>query len=238
VARCYVLRRREGIPQTAALGTVLLERVMDGLTMLAFMAATLPFLTFTTELYSVMGGAGALFIAVLGGLVLVAVRPGLALRLLDLALRPVPAGPAARVRALVASFLSGLGSLGGLNATLRVFALSCAAWLLEAGMYYTLMYAFPLAQWRSAALAVLTTAVANFGALIPSSPGYVGVFEAAGMLALVPFGLPQEMALAYILVVHAALVVPITLLGFYYVWREGISLSRLANAPAVEAAAS
>jgi glycosyltransferase 2 family protein len=225
VARCYVLRRREGIAQSAALGTVLLERVMDGLTMLTFMAATLPFLTFTAELYGVMAFAAVLFIAVLGGLVLLAVRPALALRLLDLVLRPFPAGIAGRARELATSFLSGLGSLGGADAALRVFALSCAAWLLEAGMYYALMYAFPLVP--SVALAVLTTAVANFGALIPSSPGYVGVFEAAGMLALAPFGVPQETALAYILVVHAALVVPVTLLGFYYTWREGVALNRL-----------
>ncbi|MGH2367529.1 MAG: lysylphosphatidylglycerol synthase transmembrane domain-containing protein, partial [Chloroflexota bacterium] len=51
IARCYVLRRREGIPQSAALGTVLLERVMDGITMLAFMAGTLPLLPFSVPLY-------------------------------------------------------------------------------------------------------------------------------------------------------------------------------------------
>ena len=119
------------------------------------------------------------------------------------------------------SFLSGVGSLGG-PAAFRILLLSCAAWLLEAGMYYVLMFSFPITP--SAALAALTTAVANLGTLIPSSPGYVGVFDFIGKSVLAQFGVPEEAALAYVLVVHAALVVPVTLLGFYYTWRLGVSL--------------
>ncbi len=227
VARCFVLRRREGVPQTAALGTVLVERVMDGLTMLAFMGATLPLLPFSAALYRLMGGAGALFLVVTLALVAFTLRPALALRTLDVVSRPVPAGLAQRLRGFAESFLSGMGALGGTGPALRVFGLSCAAWLLEAGMYFTLMFAFPLAP--SAPLAVLTTAVANLGTLVPSSPGYVGVFDFIGRSVLAQFGVPDEAALAYVLVVHAALVLPITLLGFVYIWREGLSLRQVAK---------
>lgn len=228
VARCFVLNRRERIPQTTALATVFLERVMDGLTMLAFMALTLPLLPYAAALYQLMAGAGVVFAGVTVALVLLAVRPQFALRVLDAVLSPFPKGIGDRVRGLTESFMSGLASLGGLGATLRVFALSCAAWLCEAGMYYTLMYAFPLTP--SAPLAILTTAVANLGTLIPSSPGYVGVFDFIGRSVLAQFGVPEEVALAYVLVVHAALIVPVTLLGFYYAAREGLSVNKLARA--------
>lgn len=226
VARCYVLRRREGVPQSAALGTVLVERVMDGLTMLVFMGVALPLLPFSAALYRLMGAAGALFLGASVVLVTLTLRPALAARLLDVSLRRVPAGLAARVRALAGSFVSGLGALGGASAALLVFALSCAAWLLEAGMYYVLMFAFPIAP--SALLAVLTTAVANLGTLVPSSPGYVGVFDFVGRSVLTQFDVPSEAALAYVLTVHAALVVPVTLLGFFYAWRAGVSLREVA----------
>ena len=226
VARCFVLRRREGVLQSAALGTVLVERVMDGLTMLAFMGATLPLLPFSASLYRLMGGAGALFLAVTLVLVAFALRPVIALRTLDVVSRPLPSGPRQRLRALASSFLTGMGALGGAGAALRVFGLSCAAWLLEAGMYFTLMYAFPITP--SAPLAVLTTAVANLGTLVPSSPGYVGVFDFIGRSVLAQFGVPEEAALAYVLVVHTALVLPVTLLGFVYIWREGLSLREVA----------
>jgi glycosyltransferase 2 family protein len=225
VARCFVLNRRERIPQTTALGSVFLERVMDGLTMLAFMAITLPLLPYSAALYQLMTFAGLVFIGVTIALVLLAVRPQFALRLLDAVLRPFPRGIGDRVRGLTQSFMSGLASLGGAGATFRVFALSCAAWLFEAGMYYTLMFAFPLTP--SAPLAVLTTAVANLGTLVPSSPGYVGVFDFIGRSVLAQFGVPEEVALAYVLVVHAALIVPVTLLGFVYAAREGLSVNKL-----------
>jgi uncharacterized protein (TIRG00374 family) len=236
VARCFVLNRREGIAQSAALGTVLLERVMDGLTMLAFMGVALPLLPFSAALYTLMAGAGALFAGATVALAVLATRPALAARLVGSAVKPLPPALGQRAQRLATSFLAGLAALGGATATARVFALSCAAWLLEAGMYYSLMFAFPLTP--SAALAVLTTAVANLGTLIPSSPGYIGVFDFLGRSVLAQFGVPEETALAYVLVVHAALVVPVTLLGFYFAWREGLALGRLAAGAASKAAAA
>jgi uncharacterized membrane protein YbhN (UPF0104 family) len=202
---------------------------MDGITMLAFMALALPLLPFSEVLYRLMAAAGVLFLTVTAVLVALVTRPALATRLVTIATRPLPDGPAARVRGLAASFLGGLASLGGAGATLRIFALSCAAWLLEAGTYYTLMFAFPMAP--SLPLAILTTAVVNLGTLLPSSPGYVGVFDFIGRSVLAQFGIAEEIALAYVLVVHAALVVPVTLLGFWYAWREGISLSAASASP-------
>ena len=226
LARCFVIQRRDGIPQTAALGTVLVERIMDGITMLAFMAAALVFLPATPELEVLLRRAGLLFAATVLVLVAITARPQLGAGLVTLLVRPLPERLGERVRTLAMSFLSGLASLGGGLGALRVFLLSCGAWGLEAAMYYVLMASFPLTP--SVPLAVLTTAVANLGSLVPSSPGYVGVFEYFALeFALVPFGVPRETALAYVLVVHAALVVPITLLGFYYAWREGVGLGRL-----------
>ncbi|MGI8423328.1 MAG: lysylphosphatidylglycerol synthase transmembrane domain-containing protein [Chloroflexota bacterium] len=227
VARCFVLRRREGVAPPAALGTVLVERVMDGLTMLVFMGVTLPLLPFSPALYRLMGATSVLFVGVSATLIVLASRPALATRLLDETLGRLRGPLGTRSRALALAFLSGVGSLGGGGAALRIFALSCVAWLLEAGMYFVLMYAFPIVP--SAALAVLTTAVANLGTLVPSSPGYVGVFDFIGRSVLAQFGVPDEAALAYVLVVHAALVVPVTLLGFYYTWRLGFSLREVSR---------
>jgi uncharacterized protein (TIRG00374 family) len=228
VVRCYVLRRREGVPASVGLGTVLLERVMDGITMLALMAVALPFLPFSAGLYRLMAGAAALFGVAVVVLVVLTTRPALAARLVTAVTRAFPAGPRERLAGFALSFFSGLAALGGVGPTLRIFLLSCAAWLLEGGMYFVLMFAFPMVP--SAALALLTTAVANLGTLIPASPGYVGVFDFLGRSVLGQFGVPEATALAYVLVVHTALVLPVTLLGFWYTWRlGGLSLLRPAT---------
>ncbi len=53
-------------------------------------------------------------------------------------------------------------------------------------------------------------------------PGYVGTFDAPGIAVLSAFGVEQGVAAGYTLVLHAALWFPITLLGGYYMLREGI----------------
>jgi glycosyltransferase 2 family protein len=218
VVRCYVLRRREGVPTSTGLGTVLLERVMDGVTMLAFMALALPFLPFSAALYRLLVGAAAVFGAAVAVLVLLATRPGLAARVAEATTRFLPAGPRGRLRGFALAFFGGLAALGGAGATLRIFALSCAAWLLEAGVYSLLMLAFPMAP--SLPLALLTVAVVSLGTILPSSPGFVGVYDFPGRSVLAQFGVPAA-ALADVLVVHAALVLPVTLLGFWYARRLG-----------------
>ena len=128
---------------SAGLGTVLLERVMDGIVMLAFMAVALPLLPFSAALYQLMAGAGLVFGVAVAVLLLLAVRPQLATRVAEASTRFLPEGPRERLRGFAVSFFSGLAALGGgVGATLRLFALSGAAWLLEAGMYYVLMFAF------------------------------------------------------------------------------------------------
>jgi uncharacterized membrane protein YbhN (UPF0104 family) len=89
----------------------------------------------------------------------------------------------------------------------------------EAGAYYHLMFAFPMAP--SPPLALLTVGVVSLGTVLPSSPGFVGVYDFLGRSVLARFGVPAAEALAYVLVVHAALALPVTPLGFWYARRLG-----------------
>ena len=46
-------------------------------------------------------------------------------------------------------------------------------------------------------------AVAGLGLILPASPAAVGVFEAAVLVALKAYGVPESRALSYALVLHA-----------------------------------
>jgi hypothetical protein len=71
---------------------------------------------------------------------------------------------------------------------------------------------------------VLATSFANLSTLIPQAPGYVGVFDAIAKVVLAgAFGVQSTAATSYVLVLHAALLLPVTLLGFVYLWRESLS---------------
>jgi len=84
-----------------------------------------------------------------------------------------------------------------------------------------------ISLWASMLLVGATT----LGMTIPSSPGYIGVFHGIAVAVLTLFGVPTDTAVAIAILVHLAGFLPVTLLGLYYVWADGLgSLTRLVQA--------
>jgi uncharacterized protein (TIRG00374 family) len=227
LVRAYVLGRRFGVRKTTSLATIAIERLFDGLTMLAFMLSATAFVSFTSELRHLALIAFVLFTGLLLGLVILTLGGDFRDRLLQLVLGPLPVALADRVERLAESFLSGLGVFKRKTDLLFVAGTSVLAWLCEAGMYWTIARGFGdlLQEKVGIAATLLTTGVANLATLIPSSPGYVGPFE-SGVTLVVNGALdvPRGEALSYAIVVHAALWFPITLIGLVEWWRQHLSL--------------
>jgi uncharacterized membrane protein YbhN (UPF0104 family) len=112
-----------------------------------------------------------------------------------------------------------------------ILGLSLGAWLCEAAMYFTIAFGFGLQLGYPAYM--LTTAVANLGAMVPAAPGYVGTFDYGALASLRLFDASPAPAAAYVLVLHLALLGPVTLLGFFYLWRANLSLRTLGQRAAV-----
>lgn len=227
VVRVDVLRRREGISRAAALATVLIERIFDGLCLIIFAAVTLPLVALTGDWRGPLLLAAVLFAGAAAILVVIAVRPTLAVALAAPVIRVLPRRLRGRARGLVEAVVQGLSVLGGVRATLWALGLTVGAWLCEAGLYLALLYALAIEGPPLVPLAILATSIANLGTLLPSSPGYVGVFHYLVQQVLTQAGVPLGQATVYAVLVHAALVVPVTLLGLYYVWRLGLGRSWL-----------
>jgi hypothetical protein len=77
---------------------------------------------------------------------------------------------------------------------------------------------------------MLMNGVVNLFTTIPSAPGYLGTFDEPGIEVLKAFGVNENVAGAYTLVLHAALWLPITALGLWYMWRMSLSWSDLQEA--------
>jgi hypothetical protein len=89
--------------------------------------------------------------------------------------------------------------------------LSAAAWMFEGVLYVCVARAMHLhvsLSWLAMALLA-----ANLSAIVPSSPGYVGTFHAAILAMLLLAGVERNAATAYAVVVHAVLWVGITFAG-------------------------
>ena len=230
LVRSYVLQRQYGVRKTSALATIAVERLFDGLVMLGFMLAATAFVSFTSQLRHLTIVAAILFSGVLLGLFMLTLGGSLIDRLLQIVLGPLPASVADRVERLAMSFLSGLAIFRRRGDLAMVAATSLLAWTLEASMYFVLARGFggEVQEKMTAGVTLLTTGVANMATLIPSSPGYIGQFEYGVKLVLNgAMGMTESNALAYALLVHAALYFPVTILGIIEWSRRQLSLGRI-----------
>lgn len=226
VVRVYVLSQRERLPKTVALGTVVVERLLDAVVMLFLLAMAALLVPLNGPIERVALVASGLLLVGLFPLVMLVLWPDRILALLAPFSSRLPTRLTEFASAAGAGFLSGLRVVRSGSVLTAGLALSVVAWLFEAGMYWTLAVGFSLPA--GAALIVLTLAVTNLATLVPSAPGYVGSFEFGALLVLVGLaGLDQEQATGYVLALHGALIIPVTLWGFYYWGTHNLSLHRI-----------
>ena len=227
--RAVVLKKKESVPISASLATIIVERVFDGVVMLAFIFLNLRELAGLT---SDSGFAGSIqnlalwgALAFIGALIIflaAAMFPAVAERFTHGLIRiAVPRRFRAQVSDFLDRFLGGLASLRSPQDALMVFLTSLVIWLLETGKYWFVMHAFPFEV--SFFALMLMNGIVNLTTTIPSAPGYVGTFDAPGIALLQAYGVEGALAAGYTLVLHGALWFPITMLGAYYMLREGLS---------------
>lgn len=229
VLRAVVLKRREGVSISASLATVIVERIFDGVVMLAFVFVNLG------ELARLTGGAGlgesvsiqqialwgtVAFVGALLVFLLAAMFPVAAERLIVRLAGWLPERFRERVIEVSTRFLGGLAALRSPLEALMVFLTSVVIWLLETGKYWFVMQAFDFEV--SFFALMLMNGVVNLATTIPSAPGYIGTFDAPGIAVLQAYGVPAPIATSYTFVLHVALWLPITALGAYYLAKEGI----------------
>lgn len=225
VVRAYLLSQTERVGVAHALSTVAVERVLDMVVTLAYLAVVLPFVTLPE------GAAGKIAVVsalAVGALVVMMVAGAVRERshaVARLVTRRLPAGPAERLHTLLDSFLHGFAVLSTPRVAAPMAALSLAIWALAALGLYCVMFAFHL--YLSPAAPIFVLALVSVSFVIPASPGYVGVFHLAAVSALKAFDVDESLALSYAFVAHIIAFVPPMLLGAAYLWRTGTSWDRI-----------
>jgi uncharacterized protein (TIRG00374 family) len=233
VIRPLLLARREGLPATATFATIILERLMDMVTVLGLFAV----FVLTADPATISAEPAHLARVKAGGLIAAAaaavamttafVAAGHPERLGRWALRierVLPARLARLVAKFVESFTQGLAVMRQPRRLLVSLALSVPLWLsIAAGIWLTSL-AFHITFPYVGSFLVMTILVV--GVAMPT-PGAVGGFHAAYQIAVHSFfGAPDDRAVGAAIVLHAVSFVPVTLLGLFFMARDGLSLSR------------
>ena len=230
VARAYLLSRWCRIPYGATLASLVVERVLDGLSLAALLLVALLFVPAPGYLLviGVLAGVGFLVGALL--LALAAWRSRAIVSIVDWLARPLPPRIGGLAEGLALGFARGLSLVRGRGRLLRLIALSLLAWCVELSLFFVLMLGFGLPA--SYPLAFLVGSAANFATLVPSSPGYVGTFDGALVKVLRDTaGVAAAPATAYAIVVHVTLFLPVVILGTLVLWRSHMTFVQITHAP-------
>ena len=225
LVRAYVLRQKEGVPIAYSISTVFLERIVDGLVVAAFVLIGLPKVPNLPEnMHSFVLIASGLFLVAIVVFVTLALAPKLADQLAYSVLsRILPAKLQPPILHFVQKFVEGAQCLRSPRDLIFIFLTSVIAWGFETLKYWFVMQAFSLNL--SFVALMLLNGASNLATIIPSGPGFVGTYDAASIGVLTALGVDRDLAAAYTIVLHAALWLPVTLLGFYFMLREGLHWS-------------
>lgn len=228
LARAFLLARWRQAPSAATLGSIVVERLLDGLTLCGIVAVAWFWYPLGGWLGTAVMASGAVFAGGALGAAFAALWPQGVLGLVGWGVRPLPPRARHRIVGLVEVFLTGLSALREGRTTLLAIGLSFAAWLAEAAMYALIMRGFGFDAGPAAAM--LAMVAGNLGTMVPSSPGYLGTFDLPVQTVLTElFAVDPNLATSYTLVVHAALIGPVVLVGLALLWREGMGLFELSR---------
>jgi uncharacterized protein (TIRG00374 family) len=226
IVRPALLGRRVGVRMTAALSSVVLERLLDTLLVISCAVVLSLIYPMEAEFRNGVRALGAVAGVGLAVLVIMQRRRAVAEGLLDRVLARVPRRLAAAVRPLLASFLDGLAALNDGTTVLVVVAYSVYLWGVIAFTFafglLALQVEAPLVPASLTTLVVVAAAV-----FVPQAPGFLGTWQLGCKLALGYFMVPTDIALAFsFLTWITQMVVNVGTAGVFLA-REDISLAQM-----------
>jgi uncharacterized protein (TIRG00374 family) len=232
--RPWALARSERLSRTTLLATVVVERAIDMLALLAILGVALavyPLRGDTDAGRMVQAGAGlllALSLALTAFVVALERRPKFSHSVIGGITRYMPEASRARVTSALDHFVEGLGLFRDLRRLAWVMLLSFLMFLCFSFALSCSMIAMGIhIAWYGGLLMLVITAI---GIMVPAAPGYIGTLNLACVAGLALFHIGKDVAVPFSWFYFASQWIPITLVGLYYLNREGLSLRSLGEA--------
>ncbi len=232
VLRPYLLARRESLSATAAFATIIVERVLDLLTVLLLLALALLVWRGPADGGPLVGAiraggaaAGAAAIVGVAGMLLLAGHPARLERWLLRIERVVPPRAARLIARVGRLFAEGLAVMRDPRRLGLAVLLSVPLWLGIAAQTWLVTRAFGIEM--AVAGTFVLIAVLVVGVAVPT-PGAVGGYHAAYLWAATElFAAPRDEAIGAAIVLHALSFLPVTALGVVFMMQDGLTFGRM-----------
>lgn len=235
-ARAWSLARMERMRTSACLASLAVERLFDGITVVALLvvSVSLPGFRADSELAGerfggAVGGFLALLAVVVVVVVLVLARPDV----VRAAARPLasrlPGAAGEKALLILDGLIEGLGALRSPMLVVRAGVWSLVFWLWHSASFWLGFRAFGIDAGYAEAL--FLNGITALAVALPSAPGFFGPFEAAVRVALVDvLGVAENPVLAFAVGYHITTFIPVTAIGLWYFWRMGFSFREMGPA--------
>jgi glycosyltransferase 2 family protein len=227
-ARALSLNRLSRVPTAAAFGSLVIERVLDGvaIVVLLFAVMALPRFPSVAQTGVDLQAAALLMLLVMGAVVMalfgLVVAPVRSARLIErFVQRFLPRSFRNPIVDALRSFIDGIAVLRDVRLFLISVAWAFGQWLFLALSFWLAFRAFGIHEAGLGAAIFLQSLIALAVAL-PSAPGFFGPYQAAAKVGLGLWAVPSEKVAAFAIGFHIGGFIPVTLIGIYFIWRLGL----------------
>jgi len=223
LARPYLISKRSSIKMSSALGTILLERILDSFTIIIIAVVVL----FFTDMPPLIIYSGIIFfflaLLLLSFVLFLILRRDRTLRFINAILNHLPGKLANTVDEVLHHFIDGLQIVTNINLFMYLFFLSTVIWLVDVLAIYLLLLSFGFTLPVIASFVLMIILIA--GIAIPTAPGFIGNWHYACVLGLSLFGLAKTDALSFAVVYHFLSMAVLLALGLAFLPFNKFSVS-------------
>jgi uncharacterized protein (TIRG00374 family) len=214
--RSAYLGEKSGTGTSFVFATALVERLLDVIALVLIGSVAL---LLQSQISAMLASAIKLMAAAgVIGLAIVIVAPFQEKRIASLVAKmPLPSKINQKVSEQVGRFLVGMRSLHNLRRLASFIVLTAVIWLLDG--IGTIIGVHIISQSLSLGQALILLAALGLSSAVPSTPGYIGVYQFVAVGVLVPFGFTRPSALAYILISQVVGYLVISFWGLIGLWQ-------------------
>lgn len=232
--RPYAIGKLEGLSRSAAFGTVLMERILDIISLMILIAfiplvysgpltEALPWLEETGIWISVIT------LVVLVFFIFLMFRRDVVIGVLNFFTRRLSKRHAELVERITHSFLDGFLFLKETKNYFAIIVLTILVWCLYVVMMYLPFFAFGMVTSYNLDLraAMVVQAISSIGILVPT-PGATGPYHYFTIQTLTKlYNVDDDLARSYAVVTHAVGFIGVTLVGVFYFLKDQLHMSEV-----------
>jgi len=234
LVRAYALSSKEKLQFLPLLASLVMDRLSDGFSVLVMLVLTLFIMEFPPRMQeaenALKTGGVLIFLFYAAVIVFILLLKSGSLRnssLLERIIRRLPLKFSLKIKVFMDSFAAGVALPAKFSDVLAILAASAFIWFFCILPVDMILESFSIKLPFYASMFIMVLLV--FAVMVPASPGYIGTYHYACFKGLSVFGVPDSKAIGVALVIHAVGFFPVIIAGFYYLFKNGMSLNKMSS---------